>query len=156
MGRTVIVDEKGELTLRLELLSYESPDIPEAFLVVQTWRPMLHITSSKYPLIRNIWLICLATQKGVLAGKTIGPLISARLSFPHRSSTKVSANGNAVPVYIPRSVSPPVLQMATDLVHDCAEQLLRTCEDWEEGLPRNEMVGNDNRFFRVVEFCGRC
>ncbi|KIJ91199.1 hypothetical protein K443DRAFT_115368 [Laccaria amethystina LaAM-08-1] len=36
VGRTVIVDERGELSVRLELLSYESPDIPEAFLVVQT------------------------------------------------------------------------------------------------------------------------
>ena len=41
VGRTVFVDEKGELTLRLELLSYESPDIPEAFLVVQTWRAII-------------------------------------------------------------------------------------------------------------------
>lgn len=36
VGRTVIMDEKGELTLRAELLPYENPDIPEAFLVVQT------------------------------------------------------------------------------------------------------------------------
>jgi hypothetical protein len=35
--------------------------------------------------------------QGVPSGKTIGPRTSARLSFPHRCSTSVSANGKAVP-----------------------------------------------------------
>lgn len=39
-------------------------------------------------------------QANVLAGKTMGPATSRRLSLPQSSSTRVSANGNVVPVNV--------------------------------------------------------